>query len=213
MATGTARGAPPTTGDDTDGLSRLVVYMSVSLDGFVAAEGDGPDLGLGVGGESLHAWMGLGGPGHEAPRNGINAEVLDDLMASGAVVTGRHTFEWAGRWGGDHHDGVPIFVLTRTDPEQPQQGLALYTSDLVSAVAQAKSAARGRHVMAHGATSVQALLRLGLVDEFVLTLVPVLLHRGRRLFDGLAGDGPQLALVECRPGEQGVVHLRYRVTS
>ena len=47
---------------------------------------------------------------------GVNGQVVDEFMATGAVVAGRGTFEPAGGWGGDHHDGVPIFILTRRDP-------------------------------------------------------------------------------------------------
>jgi dihydrofolate reductase len=191
-------------------MSELVVHMSLSLDGYVAAAGDGPGKGLGVGGEGLHAWLTEGNPdpGSHRPLRGVNAEVFDEMLATGAVVTGRHTFEWAGRWGDDHHGGVPIFVLSRTatDPGGPDN--VHYTADLESAVARAKAAAGDRDVMMHGASSVRALLRLGLVDAFALTLVPILLGRGKRLFE----DGPaaRLRLVRSREGE-GVLHLRYAV--
>ena len=46
---------------------------------------------------------------------GVNGKVIDEFMTTGAVVAGRGTFEPAGGWGGDHHDGVPIFILTRHD--------------------------------------------------------------------------------------------------
>jgi dihydrofolate reductase len=186
-------------------VSRTVVYMSMSLDGFVAAEGDGPGRGLGVGGEPLHAWMRAGAdPDAFRPADPVDAAILDELMASGAIVTGRHTFEWAGEWGGDHH-GVPIFVLTRT--ERPTRGLVHYVADLAAAVAQAKEAAGGRHVMVHGASSVQALLRAGLVDELVLSVVPILLGRGTPLFRDVPA---RLRLVRSEAGA-GVLHLRYEV--
>jgi hypothetical protein len=47
---------------------------------------------------------------------GVNGDMFDEFMAIGAVVAGCGTFEPAGGWGGDHHDGVPIFVLTREEP-------------------------------------------------------------------------------------------------
>lgn len=195
-------------------VSKLVVYMSMSLDGFIAAADDGPGRGLGVGGEPLHAWLTEGNvsPGSFRPARGVNAEVFDESMATGAVITGRHTFEWAGEWGGDHHDGVPIFVLTRRAPEQAAQGNARYVSDLPSAVAQAKEAAGDRDVMMHGASAVQALLRVGLIDEIVIHLVPLLLGRGRRLFDDLPAETRHLRLIESREGD-GVLHLRYKVES
>lgn len=193
-------------------MSKVVVYMSMSLDGFIAAEDDGPERGLGVGGEALHAWLTDGNvsPGSFRPESGVNAEIFDEMMATGAVITGRHTFEWAGDWGGDHHDGVPIFVLTRTELEPPVRGLARYVTDPESAVAQAKEAAGDRNVMMHGASSVQALLRVGLVDELVIHVVPVLLGRGKRLFDELPAEATRLRLIRSVEGA-GVLHLRYEV--
>lgn len=193
-------------------MSKLVVYMSMSLDGFIAALDDGPSRGLGVGGEPLHAWLTEGNlsPGSFRPEGGVNAEFFDEMMATGAVITGRHTFEWAGEWGGDHHDGVPIFVLTRSRPDPATSGLAHYVSDLESAVAQAKAAAGERDVMMHGASAVQALLRAGLVDELMIHLVPILLGRGRRLFDDLPAETRRLQLIRSIEGD-GVLHVRYRV--
>ncbi len=192
-------------------MSKLIVYMSMSLDGFIAAADDGPGRGLGVGGEPLHAWLTDGNinPASFRPEYGVNAEIFGEMMASGAVITGRHTFEWAGEWGGDHHDGVPIFVLTRSEPVPAVRGNALYLTDLHSAVSQAKAAASDRNVMMHGGSSVQALLSVGLVDEFVITLVPILLGRGKSLF----AEQPKtsrLRLVSSVEGV-GVLHLRYDV--
>ncbi|WP_043661333.1 dihydrofolate reductase family protein [Nocardia thailandica] len=192
-------------------MSKIVVYMSMSLDGYIAAQDDGPGRGLGAGGEPLHAWLtdGSVSPGSFRPEHGVNAEIFDEMMAAGAVITGRHTFEWAGEWGGDHHDGVPIFVLTRREPEQAVRGLAHYVADPESAVAQAKEAAGDRDVMVHGGSSVQALLRAGLIDEMVIHLVPILLGRGRRLFDEPARTS-RLRLIRSVEGA-GVLHLRYQV--
>ena len=193
-------------------MSKLVVYMSMSLDGFIAAADDGPGRGLGVGGEPLHAWLTAGNvaPASFRPERGVNAEIFDEMLATGAVITGRHTFEWANEWSHDHHDGVPIFVLTRDLPQPAVRGIVHHVDDPAAAVAAAKAAAGDRDVMMHGASSVQALLRAGLVDEFAITLVPILLGRGRRLFDDLPAENRQLRLTRSQPGD-GVLHLRYEV--
>src|SRR5690349_20801749 len=84
--------------------------MSMSLDGFIAGPNERIDNGLGDGGHRLHEWLLSGAPGP------TNADVIAEAMATGAIVAGRGTFEPAGGWGGDHHDGAPIFILTRQDP-------------------------------------------------------------------------------------------------
>jgi len=131
-------------------------------------------------------------------------------MATGAVVAGRGTFEPAGGWGGDHHDGVSIFVLSR-EPEAhptPQWPLVRYVADVRTAMAEAKAAAGDRDVMVHGATVAQLALAAGVLDELEIHLVPILLGGGRRLFGDL---GVELERTRVLEGEGGVTHLRYRV--
>ncbi len=195
----------------TETAGKVRLYMSMSLDGFITGPDDGPGNGLGAGGERLHAWLSEGGadPVSYRPADGANAEVFDELMATGAVVTGRRTFDYAGGWGGDHHDGVPVFVLTRSVPDRPPPGHARYFTDVRSGVAQAREAASGRDVMMHGASAARACLAAGQLDELELHVVPVLLGRGRRLFDG---DRAELELLRSREGA-GVLHLRYRVVA
>jgi dihydrofolate reductase len=196
-------------------VSKVVLYMSMSVDGFITGPDDGMQHGLGVDGERLHAWLSDGGlaPGSYRPTDGPNAVVFDEMMSTGAVVVGRRTFEFAGGWGGDHHDGVPVFVLTHAAPGEPAPGHARYVTDGVeSCVAQAKAAAGGRDIMLHGAATAQACLRAGLLDELELHLVPVLLGQGRRLFDDLPPDHHELELLRSLEGP-GVLHLRYRVRS
>ena len=100
-------------------MSSTVLYMSMSLDGFIAGPNERPDNGLGDGGDRLHEWV---FPGAEkdgdfeaavARLRGVNRQIYDEFMSTGAVVAGRGTFEPAGGWGGDHHDGVPIYILSR----------------------------------------------------------------------------------------------------
>ena len=92
-----------------------VLYMSMSLDGFIAGPNERPENGLGDGGERLHEWA-------LRDRAGVNGQVVDEFMSTGAVVAGRGTFEPAGGWGGDHHDGVPIFILSRHEPGAGSRG-------------------------------------------------------------------------------------------
>ena len=98
-------------------MSATILYMSLSLDGFIAGPNEGPGNGLGDGGERLHDWAlrGVYAGVKGVPSlvsGGINGQLVDEFMSTGAVVAGRGTFEPVGGWGGDHHDGVPIFILT-----------------------------------------------------------------------------------------------------
>src|SRR5918911_3047110 len=86
-----------------DALSATVLYMSMSLDGFITGPNDGPGNGLGDNGHRLHEWLLTGdapsGPSGVPSRPaGANGAVFDELMATGAVVVGRRTFDLAGGW-------------------------------------------------------------------------------------------------------------------
>jgi dihydrofolate reductase len=192
-------------------MSRIVLCMWMSLDGFVAGPDDGPERGLGVGGERLHDSLGFEGPDHPSTARSddeVSAAVMADLLTTGAVLTGRRTFDHAGAWGGDHHDGVPIVVLTRTP--RPPSGNVRYVTDVREAAAAAREAAGDRDVLLHGASAAQACLRAGVLDEMALVIVPVLLGQGRRLFDDLPGDHVELELTDSADGPASVL-LRYRV--
>jgi dihydrofolate reductase len=195
-------------------VTKLILDMSMSLDGFIAGPDDGPGAGLGRGGERLHGWLAAGGDGPGSYRpEGPSAQVFDEMMATGAVLVGRRTFDLAGQWSGDHHDGVPIFVPTHEAPSDFPRGpatITYVTDGMESAVAQAKAAAGDRDVMMHGADTARRCLRAGLLDEMEIHLVPVLLGAGRRLFDGLGEDHIELDLVRVIEAP-GVTHLRFRV--
>ena len=190
-------------------MSATVLYMSTSLDGFIAGPNERPDNGLGDGGHRLHEWI-LTESGRP---EGVNGEVHDEAMASGAIVAGRGTFEPAGGWGGDHHDGVPIFILYRREPgiDIEQWPLVTPVDDVTRAMALAKDAANGKHVLVHGAGVAQLALAAGVLDEIQLHVVPVLFGQGRRLFEGLAPEQIELERTRVIEGEGGVIHVRYRV--
>jgi dihydrofolate reductase len=196
-------------------MGKIVLYMWMSLDGFIAGPEDGPNQGLGIGGERLHDSLALDGggsvPAAIRAEDEVGATVMADVMATGAVLTGRRTFDHGGRWNGDHHDGVPIFVLTRSVPDEPPPGHARYVTDVREAAALARQAAGDRDVLLHGAEAARALLQAGELDEMALQVIPVLLGQGRRLFDGMPPEHVELELVGALVG-RGMLHTRYRVT-
>jgi dihydrofolate reductase len=189
-------------------MSTSVLYMSMSLDGFIAGPDDVDGQGLGAGGEVLHDWLEYDGDGFHP--EAASAAVLDEALTTGAVVVGRRTFDLAGRWNGDHHDGVPIFVPTRGEPPEPPSANTHYVTDGVeSAMGQARAAAGDADILVHGAELAQSLLRAGELDEIQIHLIPILLGEGRRLFDG---DRAALELIRVVDAP-GVTHLRYRVAA
>jgi dihydrofolate reductase len=195
-------------------MAKTILYMSMSLDGFITGPDDGPGNGLGNGGLRLHAWIGepvYSDPDSAMPHfdpTGLSGQVHAEAMSTGAVIVGRKTFDYAGRWGGDHH-GVPIFVPTRGVPPAPQSSWVHYVPDAATAVREAKAAAGDANVMVHGADLAQSMLREGLLDELEIHLIPVVLGNGRRLF-GTDRIEFELSRVLDAPG---VTHLRFRVPS
>lgn len=193
-------------------MARIVLFMWMSLDGFVAGPDDGPGQGLGRGGDRLHDTLALddGDPATARSDDESGARALAEAMATGAVLTGRRTFDHAGGWDGDHHDGVPIVVLTRSAAEP--SGVVRRVSDVREAAAAAREAAGDRDVLLHGAAAARACLAAGVLDEMVLVVVPVLLGQGRRLFDDMPPEHVELELLESVDGPRSL-YLRYRVLS
>ena len=143
---------------------------------------------------------------------GVNGEVMDEVMATGAVVAGRGTFEPADGWGGDHHDGVPIFILSRhSPPPMPRSGRWSPTSTTSRPRWPARRRRPARRTSWSTASAPRQLaLAAGVLDEIQIHLVPVLLGEGRRLFEHLGADHIELEPIRVVEGD-GVTHLRYRV--
>lgn len=198
-------------------LSATVLYMSMSLDGYVTGPNATIDNPLGDGGDRLHDWIfpTAAADHHMAARGqlkGVNLQIYDEIMSTGAVVAGRETFEGAQGWGGDHHDGVPIWIVSRREPgiDIGQWANVTYTSDVGTALTEAKRAAGDENVLFHGAAVLTRLaIAAGVLDELEIHLVPVFLGGGRRLFDGL--EHIEVERTRVLEGEGDVTHLHYRV--
>jgi dihydrofolate reductase len=190
-----------------------VLYMSVSLDGYIAGPDDGPDNPGGDGFMRLHEWF--FGPDREFARpEGPAGELYDELMsAGGAILAGRRTAEQVDHWDGDHHgQGIPIFVPSHRPPgpSVANYPLVTYVADgIASAMAQAKAAAGDRNVHVVGANVAQRALEAGVLDEIQVHQIPVLFGAGRRLFDVLPAR-VELEIVRVID-TPAVTHIRYRV--
>ena len=131
----------------------------------------------------------------------MNRQIYDEFMSTGAVVAGRGTFEPAGGWGGDHHDGVPIFILSRHPaPDWAAEVAArALRDDLEAAMRDAKLAAGDKDVLVHGAGIAQRALAAGLLDELEIHLVPVLLGEA----GGCSSTSASSSAARARPGARG----------
>jgi dihydrofolate reductase len=198
-------------------MGNVVVDLSVSLDGFIAGRDDGHELPLGRGGERLFTWMGAGPESNRLERRltppDASKVVMDEWMTeSGAIISGRRTFDIANGWKDGHPIDVPIFVVTHrapTDGEWSPQ-VSFVTDGVDRALELAREVAGDRNVSVGGASVGQQLLRAGKLDEIQVSVVPLLLGGGVRLLDHLGAD--PIVLEQTRVIEsEGVTHLRYRV--
>ncbi|HEX7462222.1 MAG TPA: dihydrofolate reductase family protein [Dermatophilaceae bacterium] len=209
-------------------MSRLRLWIAMSLDGLVAGPAQDVDNPLGVGGMRLHDWVfplavwremqGLeGGEVNES------TPVVEASMADiGATVMGRNMFGGTGPWGDDPWNGWwgdnppyhhPVFVLTH-HPREPlvcEGGttFTFVTNGIASALDQAKAAAAGKDVLlAGGALAARQYLEADLVDKMDINLVPIFLGEGERLFDNLGPGNPGLVHV-ATVAAPGVIHLKF----
>jgi dihydrofolate reductase len=200
-------------------MTKVVTAHSTSLDGCIAGADDRPEQPLGVGGDRLFRWFSDGDtPSRYYPgfkMSAVSAAFFDEGVSGvGAVISGRRTYDISEAWGGSGPmPGVPLFVLTHHVPDTVPAGDPPYTfvtDGIEGAVEQARTAAAGKDVALMGASIVRQGLQTGLLDELVISLVPVVLGRGARPLDGLAPGSVQLDPVRVVDAP-GVTHLTYRV--
>jgi dihydrofolate reductase len=192
-------------------VSASVLFMSMSLDGYIAGPNDEPGNPGGDGFDRLHEWI-VGPDGEYGRPAGPAGELFDEWNASGAVLAGRRTVEQVDHWGGDHHHGVRIFVPSHRPPAPSVANypLVTYVTDgIESAMAQAKAAAGDRNVVVQGAYTAQRALEAGVLDEVQIHQVPVLFGGGRRQFDVLPSR-VELEIVRVIDTPDAT-HIRYRV--
>ena len=192
-------------------MSASVLYMSMSLDGYIAGPNDEPGNPGGDGFMRLHDWFTT--PDGEFSRPaGPAGELYDEMMdAPGAILVGRRTAEQVDHWGGDLR-GLPIFVPSHRPPgpSVANYPLVTYVTDgIASAMAQAKAAAGDRNVLVHGAYTAQRALEAGVLDELQIHQIPVLFGGGRRLFEVLPSR-VELEIVRVIDTLEAT-HIRYRV--
>src|SRR3954471_7643721 len=201
----------------------------MSLDGFVAGPNQSVDDPIGVGGMRLHEWvfpLAVWRETHGMPGGEVDAStpvIAESLVNIGATIMGRNMFgpvrgdwnpqkPWNGWWDENPPYHHPVFVLTHYEREPLQleggNSFAFVTDGIESALDQARRAANGKDIsLAGGARAAQQYLAANLVDEMDISLVPVLLGNGERLFSGSATfDKFEHARTICAPN---VTHYKF----
>lgn len=193
---------------------KVLAGITISVDGYVAGPDDGPEKGLGEGGERLHWWV-FGGPWtyegeHGEPRPDDAGWMAEKMPEMGAVVGGRGTFDAAGGWGGSSPWPLPFFIVTHRPEEEPPGAGFTFVIGVEVAVAKARAAAgeKNVHVMG-GADVIRQALAAGLVDELSIIVAPVILGDGKRLFEGF-GQSIDLEQIGVR-NSRWATFIDYRV--
>jgi dihydrofolate reductase len=201
--------------------------FAISLDGFGTGEGQSLEAPFGHAGERLHEWMFATRWWRGGDKPGGSSGV-DDAFAQqhgpriGAEIMGANKFgpkgwhedrEWKGWWGPNPVFHTPVFVLTHhTRPSIEMEGGTTFhfiDATPAAALAAAREAAAGKDVrLGGGATTIRSFLSAGLIDHMHVVMVPILLGRGVRLWDGLEGLEKDYK-VETVSSPSGVTHLTF----
>jgi dihydrofolate reductase len=200
----------------------------MSLDGFIAGPRQSLENPLGIGGMRLHEWaFELAAfkkmHGQEGGIANASTPIIEQMFENvGATIMGRNMFggypgpwdtdkPWIGWWGPNPPFHHPVFVLTHYPRDRVEleggTSFTFVTDGIGSALAEARRAAGGKDVsLGGGARAAQSYLRAGLVDQMVISLVPILLGSGERLLSDLGDDLNGLRQVSAIPAP-GVTHI------
>ncbi|GAA0193942.1 dihydrofolate reductase family protein [Fulvivirga kasyanovii] len=174
-------------------MRTLSLFIATSLDGYIAKPND--DL----------SFLKL------VEKEGEDYGYAAFTSTIDTIILGRKTYDWVLREiGPSHYDNGEreVYVVTRT--ERPDVGKTkFYTGNLTELVQQLKSQ-KGKNIYCDGgAEIVNELLKNDLIDEMIISVVPVLVGNGTRLFkDGRPEQ--QLELVNTKTFDTGLVQLHYK---
>jgi len=205
-----------------------VQFFSISLDGFGAGEPQTLEEPMGHAGRRLHKWQFATSWGREMFGQPGGTRGIDDALVRlhgagiGAEIMGAGKFgppgwhedpEWKGWWGADPPFHTPVFVLTHHAHSsiEMEGGTTFHFIDASAAEAleMARQAAKGNDVrIGGGATTIREFLAAGLIDHMHIVLVPIVLGRGVRLWDGLESVEKDYE-IESVSSPSGVTHVTF----
>lgn len=201
-------------------MGKVIIDMTMSIDGFIAGPEDGPKNGLGKrDGTHLHDWLfnGTAPNRHNSffkPKNASRQVVNQMFETAGALIYGRRTYDITRGWKGSHPiPQLPIFILTHHPPEKVPVGNSTFVfvkDGIASAVSQAKKAAGKKDVLIGGGSACQQALKEGLVDELFLHVANRVMGKGVLLFENSGAYFGSLKRISCEAAPD-VTHLRYKV--
>lgn len=205
-----------------------VQFFSISLDGFGTGEGLSLEEPFGHAGERLHEWMFLTKWWRERDGEPGGSGGIDDALLRlhdkgiGAEIMGAGKFgppgwqkdpAWKGWWGANPPFHTPVFVLTHRPRSsiEMEGGTTFHFLDAApaEALAAAGEAAGDLDVrIGGGVTMIREFLAAGLIDHLHVAVVPILLGRGERLWDGLEGLEKDYE-IEATSSPSGVTHVTF----
>jgi dihydrofolate reductase len=206
-----------------------VQQFTISLDGFATGEGQSFEEPFGHAGRRLHNWLFATRWGRDMIGQPGGTRGIDDALLRlhdvgiGAEIMGAGKFgppgwhenpEWKGWWGPNPPFHTPVLVLTHhvRPPIEMEGGTTFRFIDAPpsEALDEARAAAGGQDVrIGGGPTTVRDFLAAGLVDHMHIVVVPIVLGRGVRLWDGLEGVEKDYE-IEAATSPSGVTHMMFR---
>jgi dihydrofolate reductase len=194
-------------------MGKIFSTISMSLDGFIAGPDDNHEQPMGIEGERLHDWIFE----PESAANDVNAQVRREMSEGiGAVVIGRRMFDLGEEpWGRTNPFNAPLIVTTHRAHEpietEGKPPITFATGGLDAALDRARQSAEGRDILvAGGADIIRQTIAAGHLDELQISIVPLILNGGTRLFDGSFPNPVELRLIRTLESPTAT-HVRYRV--
>ncbi|HEX7905716.1 MAG TPA: dihydrofolate reductase family protein [Chitinophagaceae bacterium] len=186
---------------------KIVLNISMSLDGYIAGTNVTPQQPMGDNGLLIHDWIFAG-------KTDEDAAILKEIVeTSGAVIIGRRTYNMAikNAWDGVSPFNVPAFVISSSIPERKAEGFVFITGGIENAITEAKKVAGSKNIwVMGGATIAQQFLKGNYLDEVNLHIAPVLLGEGIRLFEQMGNEVKKLKRTNTI-STTGAIHLKFDI--
>lgn len=169
-----------------------ILYIATTLDGYIAKPNDNLDF-LSI-----------------VEKEGEDYGYADFAKTVDTVIMGRKTYDWIMKYAPDfYHTDKTSFIITRT--ARPSIGNThFYTGNIKELILRLKSESGSNIFIEGGAEVIAELLKESLIDEFVISIIPILVGDGIKLFkDGQPEQ--KLELISTKPFDTGLVQLHYKV--